>query len=258
MAHRRVSNSKFWTEQHDQRAKQAEWDASNSVAEFMTLGFEHVRIIELPSKFSPTNMEAIGKLFSQISEENEISGLSWRLAQISLQLMETRIRRSTEKSAFRKQLHICLEADQPFGFIRLIWDRFLTTEEKCLAGIIPSSHDGVRLSVISRITAALVRLEPQLDGIPNPNVNHLKAVITSIEKFVESRRVRVQPLLRMEAEREEILFSMDNAWRRLFLALWWNSETSTARLIHWLIAREAADRSRRMRLHGFAAGGSVT
>lgn len=62
----------------------------------------------------------------------------------------------------------------------------------------------------------------------------------------------------MEAEREEILFSMDNAWRRLFLALWWNSETSTARLIHWLIAREAADRSRRMRLHGFAAGGSVT
>lgn len=48
---------------------------------------------------------------------------------------------------------------------------------------------------------------------------------------------------------------MDNAWRRLFLAPWWNSETSTARLIHWLIAREAADQSRRMRLHGFAAGG---
>ncbi|WP_316159300.1 hypothetical protein [Bradyrhizobium sp. SZCCHNRI3042] len=233
-------------------------NAGNSVAESMSLGFEHKRIIELPAKFSPTNTEAMGKLFSQISEENEISGLSWRLAQISLQLMEIRIRRSTEKSALKKQLHICLEADQPFGFIRLIWDRFLTAEEKCLAGIIASSHDGVRLSVISRIAAALLRLEPQLDGILNPNIAHLKTVLASVEKLIESRKVRVQPLLRMEAEREEPLFSMDNAWRRLFLALWWNHETSTARLIHLLIACEAADQSRRMRLHGFAAGGSAT
>ncbi|MFB6418577.1 hypothetical protein [Bradyrhizobium tunisiense] len=233
-------------------------DAGDGVAEKISFGFEHVLPIELPSKFSPTNMQAIGKLFSQISEDTEISGLAWRLAQISLQLVESRIRRPTEKGAFRKQLHLCLEADQPFGFIRLIWDHFLTAEEKCLVGIIASSHDGVRLSVISRITAALVRLEPQLDGILNPNVHHLKAALGSIEKFVESRRIRVQPLLRMEAGRDEDLFSMDNAWRRLFLELWWNSETSTARLIHWLIAREAADQSRRMRLHGFAGGGSAT
>ena len=230
-------------------------EAKNSLAGRASISLEHVKIVELPSKLRLSSDVRTSGLTALIAEDKKLSGLSWRLGQIAYHLAHTRLRAAGEQSRFNKQLRVCLQSDSPMGLLVLIWDRLLSTEERCLVGIVASSQDGVRVSVLSRVVTALAQLDPKL-GL-DPRMTHINNLISGLDRFVESRSVTVEPLLRMELlSREETLFSLDNGWRRHFLRLWWQSDVPTARLVHWLIAREAADQSRKIRSHGLVGGGS--
>ena len=223
---------------------------------------EHTKIIPIELRIPLSSVRHFPSLTidgSELSSELRVSGLSWRLAEIAIQLAKRRIEAAGEQSRFQRQCAVRLEEDSPTGLAALIWDRLLSADEHTLVGLIASSQDGLRASVLKRMIASLQRLDRAAWPGAIPSELQLCGGVTALEKLVQSRIIDVETCLApMTVSEQEPLFSLDDSWRRTFLMQWCEKNAAWSRLGHWLIAREAAHQSRRMRLHDVGSGTVVS
>jgi hypothetical protein len=223
---------------------------------------EHTEVVTIDTKLPLVCAGDFPQLMigsADLLDDIKASGLTWRLAEIAMQLAKRRLGGSGEQLRFQRQAAVHLEQDDPPGLVALIWERLLSGEEHLLVGLIASSQDGLRVSVLRRMLLALRRLAASAWPSPPPSPQLLFERIAELRELVDSRAIHVDgPITQSGRSEQETLLSLDDAWRRLFLMQWCESDGTTSRIGHWFIAREATCQSRRLRLHDVESGSLVS
>ncbi|MGE0719181.1 MAG: hypothetical protein AB7P02_27300 [Alphaproteobacteria bacterium] len=177
------------------------------------------------------------------------SGLAGRLAEVALALA-CRLLNAEQRDRIGKAVVRALERDAVGGegadtLAELIWRRILDRRAQRLVGMIAASHDGLRTSVIGRMIPSTVARangwREMLDMFAERRVGLVHA--RKIEHNDPALVARGDPP-------DDDLWSIEPGWRDRLLTLWWAQDPARARSVFWLIAREAAEQSRTLRVEG--------
>lgn len=205
---------------------------------------DHMKEFDVPGLLSlPDVLRALGNEVEPCDVGQEVGGLTARLAQMALGF-----RKDSAGAERDRHVAVCIAAlrrDDAYHLVEFICRRLLTADEFFLAGLIASSHDGLRASVLDRILPEMHRLE----GHPGPFRMQWRELIRRCEDLIQVRTSTGDPQLGDnpgEVTAEE-LFAVDDGWRRHVLKLWFEQDRVRARMAHWLIAREATDQARILR-----------
>jgi hypothetical protein len=175
------------------------------------------------------------------------SGLSWKLAYMSIQLAQATVSEGQLEEDLVVSLRALLTGDDTEGLVRLILAR-LTETERFVFGLVCSSSDGVRFSTLQKMVRTFAYLLPQRRTLLDPLETGLENILGSLGPLLSCRMSAIEPgLVSFGAFPRERLFSVHESWRNIVLAEWWDRDVEAGTLAMWLIAREAADQSRLMR-----------
>ncbi|MER8513714.1 hypothetical protein NKH47_12270 [Mesorhizobium sp. M1060] len=182
-------------------------------------------------------------LGSSVASGKRVSGKTWRLAWITSRLIERADLR--KKPALLRQRETLIKADDANGLTDFLWDKLLAARERTLLGVVAISQDGLRLSVLIRILRGL----EHANAFDVPAIDSLPETLTALVDLVTEHQFDIEDELLQPGEAGvERLFSVDQDWRIHFLERWWGTDSRRARVGHWLVAREAADQARRLRV----------
>lgn len=151
-----------------------------------------------------------------------------------------------------RSIHRSLERDDRATILRTLWDNILEPYERFFLGAVASVADGLRASVLARMALSRFRFDEAewlSNGLTNPS--QIEEVAKGLAEIVQVREV--VPDLGQRGFREassEPLFYLDQGWRRQLQRMWFGSETDLARNCSWLIAREAAQQARVLKMRG--------
>lgn len=172
-----------------------------------------------------------------------IDGRTWRLAWITSRLIG--MVAAPKHAGFVRQREYLIRRNDSHGLTRLLWEDLLDPEQRTLLGTIAMSQDGLRLSVLRRILAALRRAETN-DVLTEES---LPRQLSALSDLITEHHFDIEDELLDPGDADsEPVYSVDQDWRTHFLERWWQSDCKRARFGHWLIAREATDQARRLRL----------
>jgi len=203
--------------------------------------------ISLTEKISPPD-DTAHHFFGTSAKVNT---LTWRLAFVAQDFIEDRCTREVERTHHQTRCQLSLEHNRPLHIVDQLWKDLLKADERLLVGLIASSQDGIRASVLRRMVAAFKLLNPEAWQGPAPTEGDILAHIAQLRKLVQIRTAHEEKLFSLDRhDRDEALFLLDEGWRRDFIRMWFKYSGSNARLGHWLIAREAAAKSRTLRIYG--------
>jgi hypothetical protein len=176
---------------------------------------------------------------------------TWRLAFVAQDFIEDRCTSELNKTRHQMRCQLSLENNRPLQIVDHLWKDLLEADERLLVGLIASSQDGIRASVLRRMVAAFKLLNSEVwQGSP-PTEGDILARIARLQMLVQIRPSRErEPVSLDRHDRQEALFFLDDGWRRDFVRMWFKYSDSIARLGQWLIARDAAARSRALRIFG--------
>lgn len=221
---------------------------------------DYVQSFQVSGKLGlPSVAAALGLTRDGQDLGRELDGLTARLAQIAISLPD--IPSDHPETEFFSSLRIGMRQGEPALICKLIAGRRLCRDDRLLLGLICASHDGLRLSVLAKIVQ---RLQDDGDltwasGLSSNLQDMMKGFeerAGNLKGLVQRRLVSVDPALidlstiegHSRPSVNEVLFAVDDGWRSHFLKLWCDEDRVLARKGHWLIAREAADQARKLRI----------
>jgi len=211
-----------------------------------SLGFE---VLEIPLD-GLTELEEVTlpteDLHQILSPGFKTTGVCWLLAKTMLSLAD--VRAPAKREAYCREAEARLIEHDAQSLASVIFSGLLTETERTLLGLVATSRDGLRRSVLDRLHAAFVGCGP---NSLNSQLNRTECLqLTELRTLLRIRVERVDPQLSMAGEPpEEETFLLDEPWRRLFLIAWWSKDPRQARRGSWLISCEAARQARLLRIH---------
>ena len=178
--------------------------------------------------------------------DKAIDGKTWKFALITKEIS----RAKSTNTGLRLERERCILARDGEGLATLVWRELLSPLERALLGLISISHDGIRASVLLKLVAGLGDEMPVLPDLPELSESAIEKALGGVGELLHRRQLKAEPaLVRAGYLDTEPIYWLDQDWRLLFLRLWWHDNPGRARLAHWLVAREAAAQSRRLRVY---------
>jgi hypothetical protein len=177
-----------------------------------------------------------------------IDGKTWKFALITKAL--SRAKKPSVEAGLIVERERCIAARDLDGLAALVWNSLLSPLERILLGLISISHDGMRTSVLLKLIAGLDDARADLMELPELSATAVDKALSRVGDLLHKRVFQAEPaLVRAGYLDKEPIHWLDHDWRRRFLELWWGENPTRARKAHWLVAREAADQSRRLRVY---------
>ena len=174
----------------------------------------------------------------------KVSASAVRLSQAFMSFMELRVLSLSQRERLTRQCRVFLEGGRPNMIVALIHGRVLNANERLVIGLVASSQDGLRISVLHKMVLAISKISPAWSGCL-PGKPELEGLLRSLDILVRERMQANDPsLVAFGASERELNYSIEDPWRRLFLERWWGEDAERARVTQWLIAREAAAQAR--------------
>lgn len=177
--------------------------------------------------------------------DKAIDGKTWKFALITKEITSAK----WTNTGLNLERERCILARDGEGLATLVWRELLSPLERALLGLISISHDGIRASVLLKLVAGLGDGTP-LPDLPELSESAIESALSGVGELLHRRQLKAEPaLVRAGYLDTEPIYWLDQDWRLLFLRLWWQDNPTGARLAHWLVAREAAAQSRRLRIY---------
>ncbi|MCK1504532.1 hypothetical protein [Bradyrhizobium sp. 18] len=222
---------------------------------------EWSKTIELPGEIPQSDVRRVLSIELRQLEipENVIaSGLCWSLCHTALLLAEKKNVEADSLQLLKQTLkgHLQRE-DRPAPekqkwLLSLIVDQ-LSDQQRLIVGMICSSPDGLRFSVLEKMTKVYNRLAFNQGNGQVLTREELRRLLSGLDVLIQGRVVATdRVLVDFGALIKEHVYTANESWRRLFFAEWQSREPQAVALVMWLIAREAGDQSRWMRVHAGA------
>ncbi len=150
-----------------------------------------------------------------------------------------------------RSIHRSLERDDRATILQTLWEKILRPYERFLLGAVACTPEGLRASVLARMALSMLSSDGAdwLHRLTNPD--QVEAIARDLADIVQVRNT--VPDLGQRGFREvasEPLLFLDQGWRRQLQRMWFDTEPDLARHCSWLIAREAAQQARVLKMRG--------
>jgi hypothetical protein len=213
---------------------------------------EYTDPIELPGRVAQSDVGKVLPIELDLSSNVLASGLSWRLCHTALHLAIRLTLAEAATQALKQSLKGYLERDDFRGLMGSIVD-LLDDRQRLVVGMVCSSSDGLRFSVLVKMVDAFAALSPGAKDAECLTGGEVRGLLEGLQMLIQGRRRATDKVLvDLGALSFENVYMANESWRYLFLAEWWARAPAAGKLVMLLIAREAADQSRWLRVRAGA------